>query len=101
MLGSCLCANSAILVRYRMDEGIDLCRDAPRLPAGRDRDNRPLIELPLADNLILRWDYAGDRRDLDEAERRLRRLVRLGNPAEARARELLLEIAVRRQEDGG
>jgi hypothetical protein len=96
MLGSHLCLSLALTGEDRLDEGIEFCRQALGLPAGRRREYRPGFELSLASSLITRWDTDEDDRDLDEAETLLRRLVRLGNPVEARARELLLGISERR-----
>jgi hypothetical protein len=95
MLGSHLCLSLGVIGEDRLDEGIELCRQALTLPAGRRREYRPGFELSLASSLLARWDMDEDDRDLDEARALLRRLVRLGNPVEARARELLLQISVR------
>jgi hypothetical protein len=96
MLGQHLFLSLDVTGEDRLDEGIALCRQALTLPAGRRREYRPGYELSLAASLITRWDARGDDRDLDEADTLLKRLVRLGNPVEARARELLLGIATRR-----
>jgi hypothetical protein len=98
MLGAHLCLGVDVTGEDRLDEGIGLCRQALALPAGRTRTQRPLSELSLAQALVTRWDHYEDDRDLDEAEGLLRRLMRLGNPVEARAGALLLDIAVRREE---
>jgi hypothetical protein len=95
MLGSHLCLSLDVTGEDRLDEGIGLCRQALALPAGRRREYRPGFELSLASSLLVRWDTDADDRDLDEAKALLRRLVRLGNPVEARARELLLHISAR------
>lgn len=99
LLGSILCSFD-LFGENRSDEGIDLCRQALALRAGRTREQRPTTELILAHCLLARWDQRGDDRDLDEAGALLRRLVRQGNPVEARAQALLLEIAVRRADPG-
>lgn len=96
MLGEHLCLSLDLAGQDRTGEAVGLCREALALPAGRRREYRPGYELSLAFSLIFRWDVRGDYRDLDEAEALLKRLVRLGNPIEARARELLLGIAERR-----
>jgi len=82
----------------RSDEGVDLCRRALSLRAGRTRAQRPRSELFLAQTLTDRYEQARDSRDADEAEALLRGLVRQGNPIEARAREILLRIALLRTE---
>jgi hypothetical protein len=96
MLGEHLCLGLDLAGQERTGEAVALCREALALPAGRRREYRPAYELSLAFSLISRWDVHGCDRDLDEAEALLKRLVRLGNPIEARARELLLGIATRR-----
>jgi len=95
MLGTHLCLSLDVTGEDRLDEGIGLCRQALALPAGRRREYRPGFELSLASGLLIRWEIDADDRDLDEARTLLRRLVRLGNPVEARARELLLQISAR------
>jgi hypothetical protein len=82
----------------RSDEGVDLCRRALSLRAGRTRGQRPHTELALALALTDRYEQAGDNRDAAEAEALLRGLVRQGNPIEARAREMLVRIALLRPE---
>lgn len=99
-LGSHLCMSFDLLGEDRTDEGVDLCRAALASRAGLTREQRPLNELELAFCLLTRWDQRGDVGDLDEAEALLRRVVRQGNPVEARARALLLEVAVRRDQPG-
>jgi CHAT domain len=100
MLGSHLCTSFDLLDEYRSDEGIGLCRKALSLRAGRTRDQRPLTELSLALCLTMRAEQREDHRDWDEAEALLHRLLRRGNPVEARARRLLLDIAVLREQAG-
>lgn len=80
----------------RSDEGVELCRQALSLRAGRSRAQRPRNELMLAGALTDRYDQRGRERDADEAEGLLNRLVQQGNPVEARAREMLLRIALLR-----
>jgi hypothetical protein len=99
-LGVHLCSAWACLGQDRSDEGVDLCRRALSLRAGRTRTQRPRSELFLALALTERYEQAGDSRDADEAEVLLRSLVRHGNPIEARAREMLLRIALLRPECG-
>ena len=101
MLGAHLCLSFQLLGERRSDEGVHLCRQALRLRAGRTREQRPLTELLLVPCLLMRWDQRGDDHDLDEAERLLRRLARRGGPLETRARALLLEVTVRRQNPRG
>jgi hypothetical protein len=97
-LGVHLCSAWTCLGDDRSDEGVDLCRQALSLPAGRTRAQRPRSQLFLALALTERYEQARDSRDADEAEALLRGLVRQGNPIEARAREMLLRIALLRPE---
>ncbi len=98
LLGIHLCSALELLDEDRTDEGVFLCRQALSLRSGRKGEQKPRCELYLAQCVITRFEQRGDERDLDEAETLLRRLLRKGNPIEARARELLLKIAVLRQE---
>ena len=98
MLGVHLCSGLELVDEDRTEEGVGLCRQALSLRSGRKGEQRPRSELYLAQCLITRFEQRGDERDLDEAETLLRRLLRRGNPIEARARELLLKIAMLRQE---
>ena len=98
MLGVHLCSGFELLDEDRSDEGVGLCRQALSPRSGRKGEQKPRSELYLAQCLVTRFEQRGDERDLDEAETLLRRLLRRGNPIEARARELLLKIAVLRQE---
>lgn len=97
-LGVHLCSAWTCVGEDRCDEGVDLCRRALLLRAGRTRAQRPHSELFLALALTDRYEQAGDRRDADEAEALLRGLVRQGIPIEARAREMLVRIALLRPE---
>ena len=97
MLGAHLCFSLDWLGEYRTDEGVQLCREALSLRAGRTREQKPRSELYLADCLVTRFEQRGEEHDLDEAEVLLCPLVRQGNPIEARARALLLNIAALRQ----
>lgn len=85
----------------RLDEGVDAVRGALALRTPDRRSHRPLGELSLALCLRMRAETRhldAARRpqvtaDLDEAQRLASGLVRLGNPIEARARSLLIDIA--------
>jgi hypothetical protein len=98
MLGAHLCTALDCVDEYRSDEGVELCRQALALRSGRSRHQRPRSELYLAECLVTRYEQRGDEGDLNEAEPLLHRLVRLGNPIEARARQLLLKISMLRSE---
>jgi hypothetical protein len=93
-LGAHLCTALDCVDQYRSDEGVELCRRARALRSGRTGQQRARSELYLASCLVTRGQQRGNKDDLDEAEPLLRRLVRQGNPIEARARQLLLEVAV-------
>lgn len=98
MLGLHLCSGALLTGVDQTDDGVDLCRQALARPSGRGGVKRRGNELFLASALLARFDQSGDPADLDEAERLARRLLRLGNPVEARARTVLLEIAVRHEQ---
>jgi tetratricopeptide (TPR) repeat protein len=98
MLGAHLCTAVDCLGEYRSDEGVELCRQALALRSGRTRHQRPRSELYLAQCLVFRYEQLGDEGDLNEAEPLAQRLVSLGNPIEARARQVLLKIATLRAE---
>lgn len=97
MLGAHLCTSLDCLGEDRSDEGVELCRRALALRAGRTREQRPRSQLYLAQCLVMRGEQFADQGDLDEAEALLRSLTRQENPVRARAGQLLLEIAVLRQ----
>jgi hypothetical protein len=97
MLGAHLCTSLDCLGEDRCDEGVDLCRRALALRAGRTREQRPRSQLYLAQCLVMRGEQFGDERDLDEAEALLGGgLARPDNPVQARACRLMLELAVLR-----
>ena len=98
MLGAHLCSSLDCLGEYRTDEGVQLCREALSLRAGRTREQRPRSALYLADCLVTRFEQCGEEHDLYEAEGLLGPLLRRGNPIAARASALLLKIAALRQE---
>jgi hypothetical protein len=103
-LGLHLDLSGNVLGEDRTDEGIALVRAALAHPAGRSREQRPLLKLSLGQVLLARWmhrsqaaDRAGDvtEADLDEAEGLLSGLLKAESPVKARAWRLMLEVSAR------
>ena len=93
MLGAHLGSAYDLIGEDYSDEGVLRCREAVALARTGDRLWRDAVRLQLANCLRMRWAVHGVERDRAEAYRIARRLMRRGNPFQARAGELVQLLA--------
>ena len=95
MLGTHLGSAYDLIGEDHSDEGVLRCREAVALARTGDRLWRDAVHLQLANCLRMRWAVHDAERDRAEAYRIAKRLLRRGNPFQARAGELLQLLATK------